>query len=433
MVKLENYNRTLRVNFPILLLFVMPYFKPSSFDYIASALDTVFNIWIIAASIAILILYLINGVFSKYMFAVITFEGVLTLSTIINSGDMYSLISNVVKIISICMLVELGIHDDPKGLVRAFVWVLGIECIINAITVFLFPDGMYTSDTVIGIHHIIRKENYFLGYDNLHIVYLLPFLVCFWIYSIYMQRVKIMTMIYMVLVSLSVFICRSATSVIVITIFFLLALLSENRLTKNRIDLKKGILVIAFLFLILVIFRLQKIFAGFFDILNKDITFTERTPVWDAALRLFRVKPMLGYGQQTELYDFVALGGPHTHDWYLHVLYQMGVVGLGLLIYILLQINKSLSECKNKKYGNILSVGIFSFLIAFLAESYVSMTGFWALVSMAYHISTLTEGLEGLDTNKVRYRLVFRRSVSFRKAKIGVRKRGQSIYVKQDC
>ncbi len=408
-------DKKIRLNFLAIVFLLTPFFKPGSFDYIVPALDTMFEIWKIAAAIVILTLYLLNGRFSKYILSVIAFEGVLILSTIINSGDMYTLIINVGKVISICMLVELGIHVAPKELVRAFVWILGIECIINAITVFLFPGGMYVGTEGVGWStYIISRENYFLGYDNGYILYMLPFFCFYLIYSKNRNMSQMSQMALMLPIIVASYITHSAATVVALSVFVILVLLERFQLLRKMFKFRNCMIVVFIAFIAIVFFRLHVVLSPLIEMLGKDITLTGRTYVWDKAIQLFLQSPVIGIGLLTRSQYMMLLGLPHPHSFILRILCERGIIGFIFFIVILLLVGKSLAYQSQNRNCYIVSTTLFCFFIVLLTESFDDLISLFGILTVAYHISMLNEGLEGTNTNKVRCRLVFRRSVSFR-------------------
>ena len=408
-------DKKIRLNFLVIVFLLSPFFKPGSLDYLVPALDTVFEIWQIAAAMVILTLYLLNGKFSKYILSVIAFEGVLILSTIIDSGDMFTLIINVGRVISICMLVELGINVAPKELVRAFVWILGIECIINAITVFLFPGGMYVATEVLGwSKRMISRENYFLGYDNGYILYMLPFFCFYLIYSKNRNMSQVSKMALMLPVIVASYITHSAATVVALTVFVILVLLERFQLLRKMFNFRNCIIVVFIAFIAIVFFRLQVVLSPLIAMLGKDITLSGRTYIWDKAIQLFLQSPVIGIGVLTRSQYMMLLGLPHPHSFILRILCERGIIGFIVFIVILLLVGKSLTDQPQNRNCYIVSTTLFCFFIVLLTESFDDLVSLFGILTAAYHISMLTEGLERSDANKVRHRLVFRRSVSFR-------------------
>lgn len=406
----KSAHTVFQLNFPLFVILITPFFKPGSLEYIAPLVDTLFEYWLAIVSVVIGFLYLAYGRMSKMMLAIIAFEATLTLSTILNAGDYYGLVVDIVRTIPFCMLIEIGIKQNPKELIKALAAVLGTECLINSITILAFPNGMYENDSIIGWYH---TENYFLAYDNIHIMYLLPFLTNLWLYRTYRKKSAALTAVWMLLFSATVYVTWSATSVVVITVFLIIFLFSEFRLMKKIIELKKYLVLIIAAFVGIILLRRQEFFANFIvDFLGKDLTLSGRTDIWDNALYWFEKHPIFGNGIQTIEVVYRAIGAPHAHNYILQILYQSGIMGLVCFAVILFLLFKPLRHAKGKEYGYILSAALFIYLVLFQVEVYISvMMGFWGSVVMAYNIKPLTEGLSRQnDSVSRRRRVLWRRN-----------------------
>lgn len=135
---------------------------------------------------------------------------------------------------------------------------------------------------------------------------------------------------------------NSMTAVTCITLFILLCLIPSAHLRRTSV---KVILVFVALFQILVCFSGNGIehneFAVWFveDVLGKDITFTNRTHMWDSALRLIGDSPLLGYGYPDK-------------DWYLAHMTSFAVGPHNILLATLI-------------YGGVITFAIYLFLLVF--------------------------------------------------------------------
>ena len=77
-------------------------------------------------------------------------------------------------------------------------------------------------------------------------------------------------------------------------------------------------------------------------VLKKDMTFSFRTHVWDAAKRLIERQPVVGYGEHDDQWYQLELEGLTTHNLVLHILLKGGWVCLSAFILLLLTTHLSL-------------------------------------------------------------------------------------------
>lgn len=380
---------SVRIGVPMCAFLAIPFFKPNFISIQIPLVSFGFNVWFAISVGIIYALYFLRGQFSKFLFAVFIYESMLLISTVINKGYYYGAVKYFFLIPALCMLIELMVKQSPCKLIKVLMCILGIECIINSVTILLFPTGMYRTGE--GLGNVTR--NWFLGYDNGHILYILP-LACFaWIYAAYRElkwRYKILGLI---ACFGTVYVTWSAASVISATVFMLMFFVSELHLRSRLLRFRNLILVIIMAFLGIVFFRIQNNFAYIIQVvLGKDLTLTGRTLVWDRALTVFKENPIIGIGIKTRLYNSSLIGFVHPHSYFLRVLYESGVLGMVSLLIIIFMVGRSLSNSRNK-YCYILTVTIFCFLIVFLTESFDDMRMFFAVLTVSYHIDALIAGL----------------------------------------
>lgn len=381
---------TIQFDTPLLIFLIIPFFKPGCLYYIAPTVSTIFDFWLIVAVGIIGVIYLLRGKMSKMMLVIILFELSFVFTTVINNGSMWVCIKTCVEPIALCMLVELCISQCVKKLINTLVYVLGIEVVIDGITILAYPQGMYAT---YGFYP--HWENWFLGFRNEHGLYILPLLCFFWIYATYKNLPRFARLSGIILLSLPIYLSWSATSVMGVSAFLILYLFSELHLLTKFLEIKKYILIIVAAFFSLVLFRLQDVFAPLIvGILKRSLTFTGRTFVWDKTIAFIKMHPFLGGGINTLEVDARIINAPHAHNYFLQILYQSGILGMTFFVVIVVLMVKHMQHAKDRKYSFIISSTLFSFLVLLLAESYGrNMAFFFGIITMAYHINKLTAGL----------------------------------------
>lgn len=127
------------------------------------------------------------------------------------------------------------------------------------------------------------------------------------------------------------------------------------------------------------------------DVLGKDVTFTHRTNMWDAALRVIGESPIWGYGNVNEKWFISNMSSQAvgSHNFILGILINGGIIGLGLYLYIFY-----IALCKliayNDFYSNVIFIGIASLCIMMLMEYYPVQFPFY-LFTLAYYYEQITE------------------------------------------
>ena len=190
------------------------------------------------------------------------------------------------------------------------------------------------------------------------------------------------------------FMVQSMTSVTCILLMILLCLLPSRNLQRLACF---SILVIVVLFEVFVCFQGKGFenndLARWFliDILGKDMTFTNRTNMWDAALRVIGESPIWGYGYVTEKWFFSNMSSQAigSHNFILGILINGGIIGLGLYLYTFYLALRKLIAYKDY-YSNVIFIGIASLSIMMLMEYYPVQFPFY-LFTLAYYYEQITE------------------------------------------
>lgn len=156
--------------------------------------------------------------------------------------------------------------------------------------------------------------------------------------------------------------------VIVLTILFYLLL----RLLRNK---KKLSLVYCFGFLILIALsinlingNLLNLFSGLFELLNKDITLTGRTIIWENAIYVAKKLFLFGFGYVNDGNIISYLNGLwQAHNTILQSMCESGIFGT-LTLFMMIFKQGFPNKIDNKKINSLNVAIIFSFLIMMMTE-----------------------------------------------------------------
>lgn len=184
-----------------------------------------------------------------------------------------------------------------------------------------------------------------------------------------------LTLIPLILFSLvDLFIVRSMTAVTCVILFFILCAIPNLRLQRFATSCTLAFVV---LFEIVVCFSGKGLenneFATWFivDVLDKDITFTNRTEMWDSALRIITHSPIWGYGYPeanwyTSNMSSFAIG---PHNMILAVLIYGGIIALTMYIALYIMALRELFHYYDRT-ANILYAAITMLSFMMLMEAY---------------------------------------------------------------
>ena len=387
----------------ILAASAIAYLFPPGLTEMSSGWSSIHRMWLLAALSATVMLYIANRKLSKIILVIGIYFLVSVLSTIWNGGDYYELFVTFGKPIGFCMLIEVGLEYNARKTVKILYCILGIEVIANLITIWIFPNGMYTTN-----YYYEFTQNWFLGYDNLHNLFILPALCLSMINAEYNKKSFVAKLCIIVLFSASVFITWSATSIVAISVWILLWLYVEITNNYRILSIGMSVGVHTVFFFSIIIIRMQNLLEWLIvDILGKDLTFTGRTSRWDAALRMFQEKPLFGWGVAgTELTRLRLEGFSHCHNHFLQILYQTGIAGMVCFLITLFLLFKPIREMENKKIAFILLDTLFCYLIVGQIEAIMTTTTLYGLITMAYHARKLEQGDLESPQKRIKIRFV---------------------------
>lgn len=339
-------------------------------DYISNyqILNNAFNILIMLTFILVCFLYLLHKKYDKLDYLIVTYLIIIGVSTIINNQDIVYYVFKKIPFLTIYFYTKLCLKYDERKFLKSFSTYFVLTTFINFISI------LYTSDRSI-------NRVFFLGYDNSYTPYIV--FGCFIQLLYYMRFHDNMSALEKGILKLSFvynivscLIVRSATCKIGIILFLLSYILFKVLKIKDTklLSYKMFYLLSIFIFFFIVIFRLQNYFDFIIvDLLNRDLTFTGRTYIWDKAISLIKDNMVLGLGFSDMELRIKAIGIYHAHSAYLNVLLESGIIGLIFYNSIFIECGSCIDKSKNKDIKNILSFLFFTLFILSINEVYVQL------------------------------------------------------------
>lgn len=369
------------------ICFEFPYFD--TFSLFNKLMD-------IAKIILVLFLFILfiknEKKFPRDIICLTLYAAVIIISTFFNDyGNIKGAFALSIKILAISLLSKMCMERNPKKFINVAVSILELMVLINFITIIFFPNGLYST--------LYQKQNFFLGYDNRHIVFILPMLCLKSIYDYtFFGKLSKMFWFDTFISILTVYIRFSVTSVIGLLIFITYIIFLPILKNIKFINFKNTYMLNIFAFLGLVILRVQEKFAYIIKILlKKDLTFTGRTLIWDNTIKYIKRRPFFGYG--VESYDIRGLKNNNlaaifAHNQILEIIYQGGLILYVLYSYLMLIIYKKFKEYKDNNVIKIFSIYFLALFIMMLTEVYNNPTIFM-MYMIAANIDLLIRFKEG--------------------------------------
>ena len=231
--------------------------------------------------------------------------------------------------LSVIWYLALCLKYNFKETVNRLSFLLTVMIMLNLISILLFPHGMYKDD---------NWQNYFLGYDNGHVVVFLPGLYFATLRAYYTKRKTLLFLNWFCVLS-SILICRSGTTIAGIAFLIVILILIYFPVVRNFLFNWKTVLIfIAGVFFYIIIFRKQEMFANeMMKYLGKDSTFTGRIYLWDKALEVFQQHKWFGIGDSadinTGIFTLFNQKLSYAHNEILDLLVRSGIIGLCIYLF----------------------------------------------------------------------------------------------------
>ena len=353
--------------FVLYILLLLPFFGPRGTIIINQTITKIFFTYFpIVISIFIFVSLFKRKKISHTNILIIVFFSYLICITFFKSGDLNSILQTSIKSIGICLLLDYGLKNNTRIFIKSITYLLLILIIINFVTIVLFPNGMYVSDTS-------YTGNWFLGFRNVHILFIFPAII-FNVINNHLNSNKSKKSNYIIVLFglLSLALAGSSTSLF--GVFCLLVyLLFENKFIFKKINIRFLTIIFLILFFSITIFRLQNIFEYLIvNILNRNLTLTNRIYIWDQVIDYIKLNPIFGYGvefRNLRLLKTLPISY-HAHNQILEIIYQSGFVGFLIFLAGLFSSFRNLQNVSSERISKFLSFSMFVFFVMTITEAY---------------------------------------------------------------
>ena len=258
--------------------------------------------------------------------------------------------------------------------------------IADLIAAVLYPEGIPSVTTG-------PEEPFFLyGNVNVTVRYLFPGLLCSVLLDAKQnKKISVATAIFFAgYVFLCVRVYFMATGLCAMLFLVLWSL--GSRILSKRVRLFTAIILLLYLVfeLTIVVFQSQFVTDLIVAIFHKSPGFTGRNILWANCIRLFRAKPVFGYGAINRERLFYMIYSPSgAHNYFLDMLFQRGVVGaIPVFFFLLFPLFKKAPE-KSKTEHYILVGFALAYILMFLFEPFYNVERFH--ITVFYVLNTLSE------------------------------------------
>lgn len=308
-------------------------------------------------------------IYNRAVFLFIIFNIFEVISCIINNNLTFGIIYSILY-----TYVVIGIIIINKSIiVKKLAYLFKIIITLNLI-VYIFHDKIFKEINAISL----------IGNKNDMSVFLIPMVAI--ILIDYLETKQISSYFFAILGSISIFIGQSSTGIICAFLCLFIVL------GYKYININRKILVFAFfILLVLLIFSRVTFLDYIANALNKDITFSNRTLIWEQTIENIMISPILGYGRgaiaaTVNIYGNMFQKFNSTHNIFLQVFFEGGLIA-GVSFLLLLFNIISLLKVKNK----ISKVSMYFIIVMFVAglmESFANHLMLWILLFVIYIVNS---------------------------------------------
>lgn len=388
----------------IWFLILIPFFRPDSLIYPLNKLWGVFQDFSLIIGIVFLIFSLIKKEKPGIITAIIVAYYIgLLLSTLYNGINIGIDLRNIVKFAIFIACSEVLLRINPMRFCKlCSFWIFSI-ILINFISIVIFPNGIIKDSYNTPI-------NFWATDNHLISIILCGITYCYALYTYDSKQLlknKRRFSNIMFISILTILIVWSGTALVVLGIFIILYYIGKNFDQKGKILNAKNLIIIGVIIqLSIVIFRVQYMFEWFITgILQKDITFTNRTILWNNALEIIKNNLVFGLGNpipiglpgwlsmsywneyEMKMVDVYFI----AHNQFLEILVNGGIVSVIPFLLAILYAVKKIQKYKDKPLSKVLGIIIFAYTIVMLTETVYPYPPFYLVLILAANIGLIIE------------------------------------------
>lgn len=375
---------------------LIPFCEPTYFANCLPLVDTFYMLLEILVLVYVGYKLLRDRPFSRGLVAVFILQLYLVVVTAIFGGRTSSVFKALLDAVGIFLVVETFYSKDSRSFLVGGTMLYAIIAVASLMSVFLFPDGLYRGNN--GIY----SAYYLYGHKNDILFNLFPGLAFAMLYSIKEKSSfsVAITTVFTFVVFANVYTLHSATSSLAcIVLYFCYLLALKGKLIKiNGLSL---IAIVVFIFWFILTGGVQSLFSGFFNAMDRDLTFSSRTFIWERAISAISQQPYFGFGAEELAITQIRFGGFSTpHNFVLAELFYGGAVGLALVLFA---VENCVAKVSRIKKSSSLSFLMIALLVLFVMSTMESMgIGLGKFAAVLALISICSETEYKKDENGLR-------------------------------
>lgn len=394
----HNESKRIIVNSIVFLILLFPFVQQRTMQEFPLWFKNVYEYGIVVSSTIVYLMFIVRkdcnvSTIMNY-FPIILFWLVYILSTLlVKTNELLYTGRRAYSMIAILLFIDMEIRRNTRITLKLLALFYTTYVLLNNILVVFFPEGCFKVTTS------LTHKGHLLGDDNAIIYVALPGMLFLVIYSLYEYgRITKFTWFNLILCEF-VFVRLWAGSAFVC--FFMFIVILYFSVSKCVLTIRPLLIFACIGFCAYIIFASSVknnvfgdgLISGFItSFLGKDLTFSNRSFMWENALGLIKEKPLLGYGGYYQAGIYISKGGITypCHTPYLQFLLDGGIILFSSFVTWVLFIAKKLSKTKNNSYSRAITAALIAIFISYIFE-YTQMYHVMIICALAINISYLSK------------------------------------------
>lgn len=262
---------------------------------------------------------------------------------------------------------------------EAFVGLYTVWFLINLCTMIVFPNGLYANS--------MYELNWFLGYKNVMIRRLIPWVTMYFTLKILDNKAKYKLgkkdIFIFIVAILTILLSQSFNSIIGLTVYIILFIYLLNKKSLPNYIILKSFALYCIFDIIMIKFNFIELFQNFIgNVLDRSNSEAARVVIWERTLDWFAKSPAIGYGGVlNEMYN-IGISVSHPHNLLLYYLMLAGIIGVFMLFCAIFFVEYQIKKITNEQIKKIYNLFAISYISFFSMGFLESLTGATMLIPM---------------------------------------------------
>lgn len=376
-----------------MILYCIVMFLPSYFSN--SIIQLFSNILIIIAG-----LFLVKIRYKMTRFTALT--GIYMLYLIIisyinnTSGANIHLIISYCKIFFFMCVIDYMFRNKQGKVINIMFYILLLFVSLDFFSIILFPDGLYSTSLKWNDWSTSYEAQWIYGNKNNRIYWYIMLIMIAWERYIINKKSKLWPVIISVFTILAMILVKSSTATTVSIIVAIGIILSIYRKKDFKFNINTYVLLgICIVVTLLILAGSASFFKPIVEgLFHKDMTFTNRSQVWQQAILLIMQKPIWGWGISDSKTATKLLGSltyVNTHNQTLNCLWQGGIVLLCIFLAIMFCTAKNINSIIIKKYKIAFQLIMVGLMVDMMFEVILGTSATWVCLLLLNNILYFSE------------------------------------------